>query len=119
MIYLIQPFLYDSKVARKIKQFLKEQYPHQTLTIRHSYPKHMSNKDNHLYFIINDTRLKAWDGLNLSQEIRRKETKASIVLISNTLDYQSFFRSHVGFLGVIDLNHLDDIEGYLNDCLMP
>lgn len=118
MIYIIQPFRYKHPLAKIIRQFLKERYPKTRLKIKRNYNSLKTNLTN-TYFIINDPSLKSWDGLKISKEIRNKEPKALLILASTTVDYTQFFRSHIGFLGVINLENTNksEIENYLEDSI--
>lgn len=118
-INLVKPWGYDTPIERIIKHFLKERYPHQTLRVRWNYSTPRETKTTNTYFIINDPKIKSWDGLKLSKQIRLKEPHALLILASTELDYTKFFRSHIGFFGVVDLENLteNEIEDYLADSM--
>lgn len=114
----MQPFGYNSLLAKVIKTRLSEKYPNKTFKIKRNYTKNQADSIN-TYFIINDPSLKTWDGLKISQKIRLNEPKAILILVSTELDYIKFFRSHIGFFGIIDLKHTNsaEIESYLDDTI--
>lgn len=118
MIYLIQPLGYQTPLKEIIQHFLKKKYPYKTFRIKQTY----TPKDTgvNTYFIINDPDIRYWDGLYISKKIRQHEPQAFIILASTELDYTRFFRSHVGFLGVIDLKYpiQQDVENYIEDCIL-
>lgn len=119
MVYIIQPFGYKSSLTKIIKKFLNEKYPDKKFKIKRYYNTKNRTTLANTYFIINDPNLRSWNGLQISQKIRKNEPKAILILASTEIDYIKFFRSHVGFLGVIDINNINtsEIENYLEDSI--
>lgn len=119
IINLVKPWGYDTPIERIIKHFLKERFPNQSLRVSWDYITPREVKTPNTYFIINDPKIKSWDGLKLSKQIRLNEPQALLILASTELDYTKFFRSHVGFFGIVDLENLteNEIEDYLTDSL--
>ena len=119
IVYLVKPLGYRTPLEKIIKNFLKEKYPKQTLKVRRSYSTPKDVTTTNTYFIINDPKISSWDGLKLSKKIRLNEPQALLILASTELDYTRFFRSHVGFLGVLDLDNIteSEIEDYVTDSI--
>ncbi|CAM2928489.1 Uncharacterised protein [Streptococcus acidominimus] len=117
-VYVIQPFRYRHPLAKILKQSLKKKYPGTKFKIKQNYTQQKTTFNN-TYFIINNPQLKCWDGLQISKKIRENEPKAILILASTVMDYTTFFRSHIGFLGVIDLQNTTDaeIQSYLEDSI--
>lgn len=117
-VYVIQPFRYRHPLAKIIKHSLKKNYLGIKFKIKRNYTQKKTTANN-TYFIINNPQLKCWDGLQISKSIRENEPTAILILASTVMDYTTFFRSHIGFLGVIDLQNTtkSEIESYLEDSL--
>lgn len=117
MIYLIQPLGYMHLIESIINSILIEKYPTTLLNIQQHYYKRKTLSTN-IYFIINDPNF-PFDGLKLSKTIRLNEPNAIIILATTELDYTKFFRTHIGFFGVINLKNTNktEIEDYLKDSL--
>ena len=115
-IYVIQPLKYPHSLPQIIKQSLKEKHPNIRFQIKQNYIKKMSASTN-IYFIINDPQLKSWDGLSISKKIRQNEPNSPLILASTIINYTQFFRSHIGFLGIINLHETSQNESYLEDSI--
>ena len=117
-VYVIKPFRYRHPITKIIKQSIKEKYPNTKFKIQRKYNQKKTTHAN-IYFIINDPQLKSWDGLHIAHEIRNNEPKSLLILVSTVIDYTNFFRSHIGFLGIIDLQNttISEIESYLEDSI--
>lgn len=117
-IYVIQPLKYPHSLPQIIKQSLKEKHPNIRFQIKQNYIKKMSASTN-IYFILNDPQLKSWDGLSISKKIRQNEPNSPLILASTIINYTQFFRSHIGFLGIINLHETsqNEIESYLEDSI--
>ncbi|AIY20403.1 hypothetical protein [Streptococcus salivarius] len=120
-IYIIQPFRYQQPLTKILKQLLKKKYPNTRLKIKHrqgDIQKQKLGTPTNVYFIIYDPQLKSWDGLHISKKIRQIEPKSILILVSTTMDHTKFFRSHIGFLGVINFHKFSksEIEDYLEYC---
>ncbi|HEM4697780.1 TPA: hypothetical protein U1032_002101 [Streptococcus suis] len=118
MIYILQPFTYKNGIYNLIKYNLTNlSYS----SIKRIFPFQLSNikYSNNVYFIIHDTNYKIWDGFNIAKIIRQKDYTANIILITNDLDYQKYYRSHIRFLSIIDIsskqieNDIQEILEYL------
>lgn len=101
MIYLVQPRFYPKSIQKRIQSHLQAKQQHLHL----SHNDTIKIEPHNSYFIINDTRKKHWNGLNTAKQIRSKDPKGNLILISNDLDYTTFFRYHLSFLDIIDLNN--------------
>ena len=112
-IYIIQPFRYQQALTKILKQLLKKKYPNTRLKI-----KQKLGTPTNVYFIIYDPQLESWDGLHISKKIRQIEPKSILILVSTIMDHTKFFRSHIGFLGVINFHKFSksEIEDYLEYC---
>lgn len=102
MIYLLQPILYKNIIYDIIKKNLLKHFTLKKITVHQLHI--INNKNNNTYFIIHDKHLKSWDGFNISKTIRQKDHNAHIILITNDLDYPKYYRSHIRFLSIIDLD---------------
>ena len=119
MIYVMQPFWYSKNFYNTVRDILEKDYPNKTIK-RKSFCQILPNhKTPNTYFIINDVHLKSWNGLKTAKIIRNKDPKSHLILVSNELDYPKFFRSHLSFLGVLNLKELnkDEIKSYLQDII--
>ena len=92
MIYLIQPLFYKSDLKKMIQEYLKRSYPNHYLTtsqhVNFPIPNHIN-----LFFVIYDSRLEDWDGIQQSKAIRSRPNGYldHIILVSNQLNYAAFF----------------------------
>ncbi|MEX2784199.1 hypothetical protein AB3331_03250 [Streptococcus sp. H49] len=118
MIYLIQPLFYKTDLEIIIQDYLKQKYPNHRLIISHHIDFPLLSKVN-LFFIIDDSTLKDWDGIQQSKYIRFSSNGYSdqIILVSDQLNYTMIFRTHISFLGVISSKELDknEICQYIDD----
>ncbi|MCU9534106.1 hypothetical protein [Streptococcus sp. CSL10205-OR2] len=105
MIYLIKPVWYQSQLITIIQNYLKEKHPNKKLIIKRNYTHQPLNETN-TYIVINDPKLITWDGLEISKNIRLYEPQALLILASTEIDHNKFFKSHVGFFGIIDIKNL-------------
>ena len=120
MIYLIQPLFYKSDLKKMIQEYLKRSYPNHYLTtsqhVNFPIPNHIN-----LFFVIYDSRLEDWDGIQQSKAIRSRPNGYldHIILVSNQLNYAAFFRTHLRFLGIISSEELDknEIMQYIDEYL--
>ncbi|MTB64141.1 hypothetical protein GGG87_03875 [Streptococcus sp. zg-86] len=112
MIYLIQPKHYPPSLYRLLRNIIEQTIPQETLIVQHD--SNISTINN-LYFIIYDSQIPTWNGLTLARAIRQQDRLGHLILISNVLDYQTFFRSHIGFLDVLDNHQIScaELESYL------
>ncbi len=120
MIYLIQPLFYKADLKKIIQEYLKRSYPSHYLTTSHHLNFPIPNHIN-LFFVIYDSRLEDWDGIQQSKAIRSRPNGYSdhIILVSNQLNYTAFFRTHLRFLGIISSEELDknEIIQYIDEYL--
>ncbi|AND78656.1 hypothetical protein [Streptococcus pantholopis] len=118
MIYLIQPLFYKTDLEIIIQDYLKQKYPSHRLVISHHIDFPLLSKVN-LFFIIHDSTLKDWDGIQQSKYIRFSSNSYSnqIILVADQLNYTMIFRTHISFLGVISSKELDknEICQYIDD----
>ena len=119
MIYVMQPVWYNKNFYRIIKDILTEHYPNKAVKYRSFYKLIPNHKAPNTYFIINDVHLKAWNGIEVAKKIRSKEPHSNLILISNDLDYQKIYRTHLCFLGVLNLSKINrnDITNYIHDII--
>lgn len=114
MIYLLQPQNYHSHLAEWfVRQIQSYKYKDEVLIQSHC-PQIDLNKTA-FYFIILDNSRKDWEALKIAHFIRSQDPIASIILVTNYLDYQFFYRSHLSLFDIIDLN--DPFEN-LEECLL-
>ncbi|MBJ8326466.1 hypothetical protein [Streptococcus pacificus] len=118
MIYLIKPAWYRSQLITIIQDYLKEKHPNKKLIIKRKYTYQSPNEIN-TFIVINDSKLRPWDGLEISKKIRLYEPKALLILASTEIDYVKIFRSHIGFFGIIDLKNISkkDIQNDIEDSI--
>lgn len=117
MIYVMQPVWYNKNFYRTIKEILAEHYPNRAIKHKSFYRLIPNHKTPNTYFIINDVHLKTWNGIKIAKQIRSKEPHSNLILISNDLDYQKMYRTHLCFLGILNLSQLDHAElaSYVHD----
>lgn len=108
MIYFIKPLLYQTSLKNMMFQIIKENFTNSTIQII-----------NDIYFIIHDTNLSSWNGLEIAKTIRKYDKHSHIILVTNSLDYTLFFRSHVNFFDIIKMDNLEycTIKQILNDSI--
>lgn len=117
MIYFIKPKNDNSSIWRFLKQIFKKHYPNETvLEQEHTQ---IQKSPNNVYFIINLQENNQYDGIKAAKNIRTEDSYGHIILLTDTLDYTRFFRSYVGFLGVINFKNytLREIQEYLGFAL--
>lgn len=117
MIYVMQPVWYNKNFYRTIKEILAEHYPNRAIKHKSSYRLIPNHKTPNTYFIINDVHLKSWNGIKIAKKIRLKEPHSNLILISNDLDYQKMYRTHLCFLGILNLSKIDktELKSYIQD----
>lgn len=98
-------------------QIIKENFTNNTIQIINDI--NIISHDNNIYFIIHDTNLSSWNGLEIAKTIRKYDKHSHIILITNSLDYTLFFRSHVNFFDIIKMDNLEyyTIKQILNDSI--
>lgn len=98
-------------------QIIKENFTNSTLQIINDI--NIISHDNNIYFIIHDTNLSSWNGLEIAKTIRKYDKHSHIILVTNSLDYTLFFRSHVNFFDIIKMDNLEyyTIKQILNDSI--
>jgi len=117
MIYVMQPVWYNKNFYRTIKEILAEHYPNRAIKHKSFYQLIPNHKTPNTYFIINDVHLKSWNGIKIAKKIRLKEPHSNLILISNDLDYQKMYRTHLCFLGILNLSKIDktELKSYIQD----
>lgn len=104
MIYLIQPQFYQKTIIELIEQHLGQSHSKTNFQVRHSCLNLNHFLKLNTYFIINDSQIKDWDGMQIAKQIRKRDKHGLLILISDQIDYLTLFRSHLAFLATFTIS---------------
>lgn len=120
MIYIIKPYFFYTQIIEDIRLYISKYYPEIAIKTKYSHKFIISNQQVNTYFIINKTKSKIDESIQIAHQIRKKDYHGHIILITNQInDYTKLFRSHIGFLGIINENSYSkkELHQYLDFAL--